>query len=334
MSTHRIATREQWRAERLDLLETEKDLTRRSDELARRRQELPWVKIDKEYRFDTDEGSASLADLFKGRSQLLVYHFMFGPDYSAGCPSCSAIADGFNGFAVHLANHDVSLDAGVPGGNGMLRIRADRHHAAVLNIDLEPLLVHVEPRAPGMDDVHRRASGSAGVTSLGVSVYQACSRTVGSGRQSRVRTGRVGSNLLTGFAHQTMLDLGAGSGAVPVPCIAGRPHGLVRTCYRAGENSARTSEIRGFGKRHKNPVRGPYRRETWLDTGGAVRPAAHRDLVADRAAGARADHRAHQGGARAARRQGIRLGRPPRRLDVPLARSRRRGRRCARSPSG
>jgi predicted dithiol-disulfide oxidoreductase (DUF899 family) len=109
MSTHRIATREQWRAERLDLLEAEKDLTHRSDELARRRQELPWVKIDKEYRFDTDEGSVSLADLFKGRSQLLVYHFMFGPDYSAGCPSCSAIADGFNGFGVHLANHDVVL---------------------------------------------------------------------------------------------------------------------------------------------------------------------------------------------------------------------------------
>ena len=86
MSTHRIATREQWRAERLDLLEAEKDLTHRSDDLARRRQGLPWVKIDKDYRFDTDEGSASLADLFKGRSQLLVYHFMFGPDYSAGCP--------------------------------------------------------------------------------------------------------------------------------------------------------------------------------------------------------------------------------------------------------
>src|SRR5207244_10507024 len=109
MSTHRIATREQWRAERLDLLEAEKDLTHRSDELARRRQELPWVRIDKEYRFETDEGSASLADLFRGRSQLLVYHFMFGPDYTAGCPSCSAIADGFNGIAIHLANHDVML---------------------------------------------------------------------------------------------------------------------------------------------------------------------------------------------------------------------------------
>jgi len=104
-------TRKEWLAARLELLEAEKELTRRSDELARRRQELPWVRIDKEYRFETDEGSASLANLFKGRSQLLVYHFMFGPDYTAGCPSCSMIADGFGGFAVHLANHDVTLSA-------------------------------------------------------------------------------------------------------------------------------------------------------------------------------------------------------------------------------
>ncbi len=109
MTQHRTGTRDEWLAARLELLKAEKELTRRSDELARRRQELPWVRIDKEYRFDTDEGSASLADLFRGRSQLLVYHFMFGPDYTAGCPSCSAIADGFNGFAVHLANHDVML---------------------------------------------------------------------------------------------------------------------------------------------------------------------------------------------------------------------------------
>ncbi len=106
-----IGTREDWLAARLELLQAEKDLTRRSDELARRRQELPWVRIDKEYRFETDDGSASLANLFRGRSQLLVYHFMFGPDYTAGCPSCSAIADGFNGFVVHLANHDVTLSA-------------------------------------------------------------------------------------------------------------------------------------------------------------------------------------------------------------------------------
>jgi predicted dithiol-disulfide oxidoreductase (DUF899 family) len=108
-TTHATGTREQWLAARLDLLEAEKELTRRSDELVRRRMELPWVRIDKEYRFDTDEGKASLADLFRGRSQLLIYHFMFGPDYTAGCPACSAIADGFNGSVVHLANHDVML---------------------------------------------------------------------------------------------------------------------------------------------------------------------------------------------------------------------------------
>src|SRR5438876_4143919 len=109
MTKHLTGTREEWLAARLELLEAEKELTRRSDELARKRQELPWVRIDKEYRFETDEGKAFLADLFRGRSQLLVYHFMFGPDYTAGCPSCSAIADGFNGIAVHLANHDVML---------------------------------------------------------------------------------------------------------------------------------------------------------------------------------------------------------------------------------
>src|SRR5713226_2910904 len=109
MSDHKIGTREEWLAARLELLEEEKALTRRGDELARRRQELPWVRIDKEYRFETDEGSASLADLFRGRSQVLVYHFMFEPDFTAGCPSCSAIADGFNGSVVHLANHDVML---------------------------------------------------------------------------------------------------------------------------------------------------------------------------------------------------------------------------------
>jgi predicted dithiol-disulfide oxidoreductase (DUF899 family) len=109
MTDHKTGTREQWLAARLALLAAEKELTRQSDELARRRQELPWVRIDKHYRFDTEAGSASLADLFGGRSQLLVYHFMFGPDYKAGCPSCSAIADGFDGIAVHLANHDVML---------------------------------------------------------------------------------------------------------------------------------------------------------------------------------------------------------------------------------
>ena len=111
MTKHRTGTRQEWLTARLELLEAEKELTKRSDELARRRQDLPWVRIDKEYRFETDDGSASLTELFRGRSQLLVYHFMFGPDYKAGCPSCSAIADGFDGFVVHLANHDVTLSA-------------------------------------------------------------------------------------------------------------------------------------------------------------------------------------------------------------------------------
>jgi predicted dithiol-disulfide oxidoreductase (DUF899 family) len=111
MADHRTGTREEWLAARLELLEAEKELTRRSDELAQRRRQLPWVRIDKAYRFETDEGTARLADLFRGRSQLLVYHFMFGPEYTAGCPSCSAIADGFDGSVVHLANHDVTLCA-------------------------------------------------------------------------------------------------------------------------------------------------------------------------------------------------------------------------------
>ena len=111
MTTHAIGTHEEWLTARLALLEEEKALTRRSDEVARRRQALPWVRIDENYRFDTENGNVSLADLFQGRSQLLLYHFMFGPDYTAGCPSCSSIADGFNGVFVHLENHDVAFSA-------------------------------------------------------------------------------------------------------------------------------------------------------------------------------------------------------------------------------
>src|ERR1700750_1672383 len=109
MTMHKTGTRQEWLAARLELLDAEKAQTRQSDTLEQRHQELPWVRVDKDYRFDTDEGSATLADLFRGRSQLLVYHFMLGPDYKAGCASCSSIADGFNGIAVHLANHDVML---------------------------------------------------------------------------------------------------------------------------------------------------------------------------------------------------------------------------------
>jgi predicted dithiol-disulfide oxidoreductase (DUF899 family) len=111
MTTHTTAGRDEWLAARIELLRAEKELTRRSDELARQRRELPWVRVEKDYRFETEAGAASLADLFGGRSQLLVYHFMFGPEYTGGCPSCSAIADGFNGSVVHLANHDVTLCA-------------------------------------------------------------------------------------------------------------------------------------------------------------------------------------------------------------------------------
>src|SRR5256714_14149379 len=111
MTDHKTGTREEWLAARLELLEAEKALTRRSDELARWRQELPWVRVDKECRFETDDGTASLADLFGGRPQLLIYHFMFGPEYTAGCPSCSAIADGFGSSVVHLENHDVAFYA-------------------------------------------------------------------------------------------------------------------------------------------------------------------------------------------------------------------------------
>jgi predicted dithiol-disulfide oxidoreductase (DUF899 family) len=109
MTTHTIATRDQWLEARLALLAAEKDLTRRSDALAQQRQALPWVRIDKAYAFDTERGRETLADLFMGRSQLMIYHFMFGPAYKAGCPSCSSIADGFDGIAVHLANHDTML---------------------------------------------------------------------------------------------------------------------------------------------------------------------------------------------------------------------------------
>jgi predicted dithiol-disulfide oxidoreductase (DUF899 family) len=111
MTTHPTATREQWLAARIELLEAEKELTRRSDAVARQRQELPWIPVENDYRFETDAGAGSLADLFGGRSQLLVYHFMFGPEFTSGCPSCSAIADGFNGFAVHLEHHDVGMIA-------------------------------------------------------------------------------------------------------------------------------------------------------------------------------------------------------------------------------
>jgi predicted dithiol-disulfide oxidoreductase (DUF899 family) len=109
MTDHKIGTREEWAAAREELLEAEKEHTRRGDELARQRRELPWVPVEKEYSFETDEGTRTLAELFDGRSQLLVYHFMFGPDYTAGCTTCSSIADSVDGVVPHLNARDVTM---------------------------------------------------------------------------------------------------------------------------------------------------------------------------------------------------------------------------------
>jgi predicted dithiol-disulfide oxidoreductase (DUF899 family) len=168
MTGHMTGTREEWLAARLDLLEAEKELTRRSDQVARHRQELPWVRIDKEYRFETDQGSASLADLFQGRSQLLVYHFMFGPDYTAGCPSCSMIADGFNGFAVHLANHDVMLWAVSRAPLAKLQAYKRRMgwtfpwasaHASDFNFDFSVWFTEEQQREGSVEYNYRRETG-------------------------------------------------------------------------------------------------------------------------------------------------------------------------------
>jgi len=176
MTKHKTGTRDEWLAARLELLKEEKELTRRSDELARRRQELPWVQVEKAYLFDTDEGSASLAELFQGRSQLLIYHFMFGPDYTAGCPSCSAIADGFNAVGVHLANHDVTLCAVSRAPIAKLTAYKRRmgwtfpwasSHGSDFNHDFNVRLTEQEQRAGGSEYNYRReapwqASGSDG----------------------------------------------------------------------------------------------------------------------------------------------------------------------------
>jgi predicted dithiol-disulfide oxidoreductase (DUF899 family) len=167
MTTHRIGTREDWLTARIKLLEDEKELTKRSDELAQKRQELPWVRIDKEYRFETEEGSVLLKDLFKGRSQLIVYHFMFGPDYKAGCPSCSSIADGFNGIAVHLANHDVTLTAVSRAPLAKLQAYKQRmgwtfpwasSHGSDFNFDFNVQITEEQQRKGGFEYNYRRES--------------------------------------------------------------------------------------------------------------------------------------------------------------------------------
>jgi predicted dithiol-disulfide oxidoreductase (DUF899 family) len=181
MTTHMTRTREEWLKARLKLLEAEKELTRRSDELARLRQELPWVRVDKAYRFETGAGSASLVDLFQGRSQLLVYHFMFGPDYTAGCPSCSMIADGFNGFAVHLANHDVTLAA--VSRAPLAKLQAYRRrmgwtfpwassHGSDFNFDFSVGLTEEQQRKGSVEYNYRPGSPAMVVTSVPESVAQ------------------------------------------------------------------------------------------------------------------------------------------------------------------
>jgi predicted dithiol-disulfide oxidoreductase (DUF899 family) len=167
MATHETGTRQEWLAARLALLQAEKDLTRQSDELARRRQALPWVRIDKEYRFDTDAGAGTLRDLFGGRSQLLVYHFMFGPDYKAGCPSCSAIADGFDGIQVHLANHDVALVAVSRAPLAKLQAYKKRlgwafpwasAHGGEFNFDFNVSITEAQQRGGGVEYNYERGS--------------------------------------------------------------------------------------------------------------------------------------------------------------------------------
>jgi predicted dithiol-disulfide oxidoreductase (DUF899 family) len=190
MTKHTTGTREEWLAARLELLEAEKELTRRSDELARRRQELPWVRIDKAYRFETDEGGASLADLFRGRSQLLVYHFMFGPDYTAGCPACSAIADGFNGFAVHLAHHDVMLWAVSRAPLAKLQTYKRRmgwtfpwasSHGSDFNPDFSVYFTEAQQREGGIEYNYRREEPAVDMpsrsTSDGPTIFAAMSGT-------------------------------------------------------------------------------------------------------------------------------------------------------------
>jgi predicted dithiol-disulfide oxidoreductase (DUF899 family) len=165
--SHPTGTREEWLAARLELLAAEKGLTRLGDELARQRQALPWVRIDEEYRFESEEGSATLADLFRGRSQLLVYHFMFGPDYAAGCPSCSMIADGFDGFVVHLANHDVTLCAVSRAPLAKLQQYKRRmgwtfpwasSHGSEFNFDFNIAVTEAQQRAGGTEYNYRRGA--------------------------------------------------------------------------------------------------------------------------------------------------------------------------------
>jgi predicted dithiol-disulfide oxidoreductase (DUF899 family) len=212
MTTHSTGTRKEWLEQRLSLLDAEKDLTRRSDELARKRQELPWVRIDKQYRFDTDEGSASLVDLFRGRSQLLIYHFMFGPDYSAGCPSCSAIADGFDGSVVHLANHDVTL--GAVSRAPLAKLQAYKRRMGWtfpwassfdtdFNADFNVRITEQQQREGGVEYNYRREAGMPKVSNEGPVGHMARSSGTDAATYIRERPGMSAFVLEAGVVYHT-----------------------------------------------------------------------------------------------------------------------------------
>lgn len=186
MTTHKIGTREEWLAARLKLLDAEKALTRQSDAIAQARRDLPWVRVDKDYRFATDDGTASLADLFQGRSQLLVYHFMFGPDFKAGCISCSSIADGFNGIAVHLAHHDVMLWAVSRAPLAKLQAFKGRmgwtfpwasSHGGDFNYDFNVAITQEQQRTGGGEYNYRRGGHAMTETTLPPVVNESAART-------------------------------------------------------------------------------------------------------------------------------------------------------------
>ncbi|MGH7103341.1 MAG: DUF899 domain-containing protein [Acetobacteraceae bacterium] len=213
MLTNKIGTREQWLAMRLALLDAEKALTRQSDELARQRQALPWVRVEKEYRFDTEGGKASLADLFQGRSQLLVYHFMFGPDYQAGCMSCSSIADGFNGIAVHLAHHDVMLWAVSRAPLSMLEAFKQRmgwtfpwasSHGGDFNSDFNVSITEGQQRDGGNEYNYRRGGHAlTGATLPPVAVEHAAGSGVDPAAFVRERPGLSAFVLEDGAVYHT-----------------------------------------------------------------------------------------------------------------------------------
>ena len=213
MTTHTTGTRKEWMAARLALLEAEKELTHRSDELAQRRRELPWVRIEKEYRFDTNEGSASLADLFRGRSQLLVYHFMFGTDYTAGCATCSTIADGFNGFRIHLTNHDVMLWAVSQAPLEKLQAYKQRmgwtfpwasSHGGDFNFDFNVSVTEEQQREGSIEYNYQRAGHALDATEVPLPVAQNAAMTgTDAATYSRERPGMSAFALEDGVVYHT-----------------------------------------------------------------------------------------------------------------------------------